>query len=86
MSACGVPWPVCPDCLGVGLETSAGQSRCPRCRRVWPDDRVMPCPWPASVRLADADTGEAVVGMGIVCASHAAHPSAAGLRRKGGAR
>ena len=73
---CGVPWPVCPDCLGVGLELSAGRARCPSCGREWPAEERDPCPDPAAVELADAEGAT-----GRVCRSHAAHPSAARLAR-----
>jgi hypothetical protein len=75
MIACGVLWPVCPYDPGEGLVSSAGRSRCPRCGIEWPDAERAPCPDPAAVVLSD-DAGE----KGCVCASHAAHPSAAGLR------
>lgn len=70
-SACGVEWPVCPDCAGEGLSTSAGVSRCPKCARRWSASERVPCPDAATVALADAT--------GVhqrVCRSHAAHPSA----------
>jgi hypothetical protein len=44
------------------------------CYRGWPLDEVVPCPWPARVRLWDQDAKE-----GVVCRSHAAHPSMARL-------
>lgn len=69
--ACGVPWPVCPDCVGEGLVTSAGVSRCPKCAREWPASAREPCPDNATHPLVDA-----VGGHQRVCASHAAHPSA----------
>jgi hypothetical protein len=71
---CGLPWPVCPLDLGQRLSSRAGTARCPVCYRRWPLDEVVPCPWPAQVRLWDQDGMERVV-----CRSHAAHPSMAGL-------
>jgi hypothetical protein len=73
--ACGVEWPVCARCPGVGLVSTAGRARCSRCGGEWPEREVSPCPLPAVAVLVDG------TGMkGHVCASHAAHPSAAGLR------
>ncbi len=74
--ACGVPWPVCPDCPGEGLETLAGLSWCPRCGRQWPAADVEPCPWPATVELLDIE-GESR----RVCESHATHPAAGRLAK-----
>lgn len=71
---CGVPWPVCPDCLGEGLFASAGEAWCRRCLRRWKTSEVDPCPWPAAELLSDGSTTSRV------CASHAAHASAAKLR------
>jgi hypothetical protein len=71
---CGLPWPVCPLDLGQRLSSRAGTARCPVCYRRWPLDEVVPCPWPARVRLWDQDGMERVV-----CRSHAAHPSMARL-------
>ena len=73
---CGVPWPVCCDCLGVGLECSAVVARCPSCGRVWEQSEVIVCPWPRSATLMGT-TGATL----MVCASHAAHPGAALLGR-----
>lgn len=73
---CGVPWPVCPVCLGEGLSVSAGRATCDRCGGSWPEGERVPCPAPATVVLSDA-AGE----KGRVCESHAAHPSAAELRK-----
>jgi hypothetical protein len=72
---CGVSWPVCPDDLGEGLYWTAGEVYCKRCGRRWPAEDVDPCPWPATVVLAAAAdvAGETTR---LVCASHAAHPSA----------
>jgi len=78
MSACGVPWPVCPSCLGEGLWGSAGRWRCQRCGRDWAASERIPCPDPGAVALADEGGGGRVR---LVCASHAEHPSAAKLRR-----
>jgi hypothetical protein len=72
---CGVPWPVCPDCLGQGLSLIAGRAVCPRCDRAWDQGAVIPCPWPRAAELVDS-TGARL----SVCASHAAHPSGARLR------
>jgi hypothetical protein len=72
---CGVPWPVCSDCLGQGLSSSAGMATCPRCFRSWPVAEVVPCRWPQSAVLVDADGNQR-----LICRSHAAHPSAAGLQ------
>ena len=71
---CGLPWPVCPLDLGQRLSSRAGTARCSVCYRRWPLDEVMPCPWPAQVRLWDQDGME-----WVVCRSHAAHPSMARL-------
>jgi hypothetical protein len=64
-TACGVAWAVCPDCLGQPLVTSAGASRCVRCRSSWPTVDVEPCPWPATELLIDHTAHLRV------CASHA---------------
>lgn len=77
MTACGVPWPVCPSCPGARVGESAGRVRCERCGTSWPTGERVPCPDPGTVALADAGGGGKV---GLVCASHAAHPSAAQLR------
>lgn len=63
---CAVPWPVCPDCLGEPLISSAGVSRCPRCRRRFSDGERMPCPDAATVTVRDARGGT-----GVMCRSHA---------------
>lgn len=68
---CGVPWPVCDQCLGTGLELSFGIATCPSCKRKWEQREVIICPWPKSVRLTSAN-GQSM----NVCASHGAHPSA----------
>lgn len=65
-TSCGLPWGVCPRCLGQGLASSARWSQCPRCRRRWPDLEVEPCPWPAAATVTDRD-GERL----RLCASHA---------------
>ena len=78
MSACGIPWPVCPRCLGEGLWGSAGRWRCPCCGGEWTEDERIPCPDPGTVALADEGGGGMVR---LVCASHAVHPSAAKLRK-----
>ena len=70
---CTAEWPVCPDCLGQGLTITGGQASCPRCFRAFGAETVVPCPWPATHALAASD------GATVVCASHAEHPSAAGL-------
>lgn len=64
--ACGLPWPVCPNCLGQALVSSGRQSWCPSCRRRWPDLEVDPCPWPAAATVTDRG-GERL----RLCASHA---------------
>lgn len=74
---CGVEWPVCPDCPGARVGESAGRARCERCGSSWPVEARTPCPDPATVGLVDSDG----VTTGLVCASHAAHPSAALLRK-----
>lgn len=74
LGTCEVPWPVCPNCIGEGLATSAGVSTCRSCGRSWPETDVTPCPRPATTLLTD---GEMVAR---VCRSHAAHPSARKLR------
>ena len=63
--ACGLPWPVCPHCLGQALTSSGRQSWCPSCRRRWPDLEVDPWPWPAAATVTDRD-GERL----RLCASH----------------
>ncbi len=73
--ACGVNWPVCPQCLGEGLEVSQGTATCAKCLRVRCAHLVTPCPWTATVALGGGDDAR------LVCASHAAHPSAGDLRR-----
>jgi hypothetical protein len=65
-SLCGLPWAVCPHCLGRGLVSSGGWSQCPRCRRRWADLEVEPCPWPAAATVHDRDGGRL-----RACASHA---------------
>lgn len=65
-SACGIAWAVCPDCLGEPLYSSAGVSRCPRCRRRFADAERMPCPDAATVMLRDSEGGG-----GRMCRSHA---------------
>lgn len=72
---CGVQWPVCSDCVGVGLAMTASWASCPSCGRSWLRTEVVPCPWAAAAELVDG-TGKRV----RVCASHAAHPSAAALQ------
>ncbi len=69
---CGIVWPVCDKCLGEGLHRTAGYAWCPKCQTRWADADVMPCPWPATSRLVDHDGQH-----GLVCRSHAAHPSVA---------
>jgi hypothetical protein len=76
MSTCGVAWPVCPTCLGEGLLVSGGRARCPVCGGTWAEAERAPCPDPGTVALADTAGAK-----GLVCASHAAHPSAAALRK-----
>lgn len=78
MSACGVPWPVCPSCPGARVWEGGGLVRCERCGREWPTSERVPCPDPATVGLTDAGGGGTVR---LVCPSHAAHPSAGELRR-----
>lgn len=73
---CGVDWPVCPQCIGERLSVSAGRATCDRCGVSWAEADRVPCPAPATVVLSD-DPGE----KGRVCESHAAHPSAAALRK-----
>lgn len=77
---CGVPWAVCWHCQGEGLTSSAGISWCALCGREWRTGLVEPCPWRAEVILGAApDLLEDHAGTRLVCASHAAHPSAARL-------
>src|SRR6266704_5183428 len=64
---CGVPWPVCRHCPGVGLTSSGGDAWCPRCGRGWPQVEVEPCPWPIAATVTDQHGGQA-----RWCASHAA--------------
>ena len=71
---CGVPWPVCPNCVGQGLTMTGGRAICPRCDRAWAQAEVVPCPWPRAAELADSSGATLAV-----CASHAAHPSGANL-------
>lgn len=79
-AACAVPWPVSPDRPGEGLRCSAGTARCARWRGRWPVDDVDPCPWPATVLLADASDRD-IETTGYAGAGHAAHPSVRLLRR-----
>jgi hypothetical protein len=68
--ACGVPWPVCSYCLGVGLAASAGASWCPSCGRPGPPGSARPtclCTERATVTVRDATGAEEAV-----CLSHAA--------------
>lgn len=64
--ACNVPWPVCPDCLGEPLVSSADLSQCPRCRRRWAKTERDPCPDTATVQVRDSSGG-----CGRMCRSHA---------------
>lgn len=64
---CGVPWPVCPHCPGVGLASSGGDAWCPRCGRGWREVEVAPCPWPIAATVTDQHGAK-----GRWCASHAA--------------
>lgn len=66
MKPCGVPWPICPDCLGEPLYTSGGSSRCPRCRRRWLDVERNPCPDEQTATVRDT-----AGGAGPLCRSHA---------------
>lgn len=75
-STCGIPWPVCCDCLGQGLSTSQGLAICPKCFRTWPVAEVVPCSWPIATSLVDGKGGELAM-----CASHAAHPSGGNFTR-----
>lgn len=75
-AACGMPWPVCPYCLGQGLSLRSGTATCPSCTRSWPVGDVAPCPWPASDVISDAAERTA-----HVCRSHASHPSPGDLTR-----
>jgi hypothetical protein len=65
---CGVPWPVCPHCPGVGLTSSGGDAWCPRCGHGWRDVEVAPCPWPIAATVTDQHGGQV-----RWCASHAAN-------------
>jgi hypothetical protein len=71
MAVCGIPWPVCPDCLGQELEVSTETGTCPDCGRTWPVEEVALCPWEARIRLRDVEGSEIVV-----CCSHSQHPRA----------
>lgn len=71
MKPCGVPWPICPDCLGEPLDSSGGFSRCPRCRRRWRDASRDPCPDAATATVRDT-AGSA----GALCISHAVRAAA----------
>ena len=73
---CGVPWPVCDQCLGIGLELLRGIATCTSCGRKWEQIDVIPCPSTKSVRLTSSN-GQSM----DVCASHAAHPSSARFQR-----
>jgi len=74
-----MPWAVCPHCVGEGLRSSVGRRwRCPRCGGEWDEAERVPCPEPGTVALTNEGGGGIVR---LVCASHAAHPSAARLRR-----
>jgi len=67
---CGVAWPVCSHCLGVGLASSAGSSWCPSCGRLGPPGSAQPtylCTEPAKVTVRDATGAEEEM-----CLSHAA--------------
>jgi hypothetical protein len=65
-AVCGVPWPVCPDCLGEPLTRTAAVAWCARCRRRWDDGERMPCPDVATVKVCDPYGGG-----GHMCRSHA---------------
>jgi hypothetical protein len=78
--ACGMVWPVCPDCLGEPLVSSAGLSRCPRCRRRFAEDDRVPCPDQATAMLIDSGGAG-----GRMCRSHAVrgHAMVIGSRVEG---
>lgn len=61
---CGVPWPVCPDCLGEPLSWSADVARCWLCDRRFPAASRTPCSDPATVTITGA--GE----LHYLCRSH----------------
>jgi hypothetical protein len=68
--ACGVAWPVCSHCLGVGVASSAGSSWCPSCGRPGPPGSARPtylCTERATVTVRDATGAEEAM-----CLSHAA--------------
>jgi hypothetical protein len=46
---CGVPWGVCPRCIGEGLQLVSGIAICPWCRHRWDAKSVVPWPWPGEV-------------------------------------
>jgi len=68
--ACGVAWPVCSQCPGVGLASSAGASWCPSCGTPGPPGSARPtylCTDRATVTVRDATGAEEAM-----CLSHAA--------------
>jgi hypothetical protein len=74
---CGVPWGVCALCLGQGLERTVGVCRCPSCGVHYPRQAFDgPCSLPVTVLMEDSGGA-----LAPVCASHAAHPSAAELKK-----
>jgi hypothetical protein len=67
---CGVAWPACSHCLGVGLASSAGSSWCPSCGRLGPPGSARPaylCTERPTVTVRDATGVEEAM-----CLSHAA--------------
>jgi hypothetical protein len=63
---CPLSWPVCPDCLGEPLRSTAGMSSCPRCQRRFPDAARAPCPDVATATIRDGAGTDA-----RMCLSHA---------------
>jgi hypothetical protein len=76
---CGLPWGVCPRCLGLGqgLSSSGRLSWCPGCWRRWPDLDMDPCLWPVAATVTDRHGDQL-----RLCASHATNAT----RRLAGAR
>ena len=69
---CGVPWPVCPICLGTGMLVTGRLATCSRCGDTVPWHENYRCKEPVSTLLTDSSGAIAPV-----CASHAAHASVA---------
>ena len=80
---CGLPWAVCPNCMGEQLESIDERYTCPRCGRSWARSERDPCPDAATVLLGNAPGVVAEPQSQAVCMSHAATKVCAELTRLG---